>query len=83
MKNYTKIYLNYFKYDICDFIPCEICSRKAVDIHHIDCKGMGGSKKKDNIENLMALCRSCHMEYGDKKNYIDYLNQIHINKLKK
>ncbi len=25
-------------------------------------KGMGGSKTKDYIENLMAMCRKCHHE---------------------
>jgi 5-methylcytosine-specific restriction endonuclease McrA len=38
---------------------------------------MGGSKTKDTIENLMALCRSCHLEYGDKKQFIDFLKQKH------
>lgn len=81
MKNYTKIYFDYFKYDESDFIPCEICGAKAVDIHHIYCKGMGGTIKKDVIENLMALCREHHIAYGDKKNYIDYLKKIHFLKL--
>lgn len=65
------------KYDSSDFIPCEVCGHKAVDIHHIEARGMGGSDKKDIIENLMALCRQCHIEYGDKKQHIDYLKKIH------
>jgi len=77
MKNHTKVYLNYFGYDTTDFVPCETCGRKAVDIHHIDCRGMGGSKEKDMIENLMALCRECHIRYGDKKDFIEYLKFIH------
>lgn len=81
MKNYTKIYFDYFGYDESDFIPCEICGAKAVDIHHIDCKGMGGSIKKDVIENLMALCREHHIAYGDKRNHIDFLKKIHFLKL--
>jgi 5-methylcytosine-specific restriction endonuclease McrA len=75
MKKHTKVYLDHFGYGIEDFIPCEVCGSRAVDIHHIDCRGMGGSKKKDDISNLMALCRSCHIEYGDKKGYIDFLRQ--------
>lgn len=39
---------------------------------------MGGSKLKDYIENLMALCRACHNEYGDKKQYMTYLLEIHL-----
>jgi hypothetical protein len=54
MKNHTKLYLKYFGYDTSDFIPCEVCGDKAVDIHHIECRGMGGTKELDNIDNLMA-----------------------------
>jgi 5-methylcytosine-specific restriction endonuclease McrA len=81
LKAHTKIYLNHFGYDVSDFIPCEICGNQAVDIHHIDCKGMGGSKQKDVIENLQALCRECHIRYGDKKQHKDYLIEVHKNKL--
>jgi len=52
-----------------------------VDIHHIDCKGMGGSKQKDYIENLQALCRECHLKYGDKKQYKEFLLTKHKEKL--
>jgi hypothetical protein len=38
---------------------------------------MGGATSKDKIENLMAVCRECHIKYGDKKNLIDFLIQIH------
>lgn len=62
MKKYVKIYLDYFGYDIGDFIQCEVCGAKAVDIQHISPRGMGGSKTKDYIENLMAMCRKCHNE---------------------
>jgi hypothetical protein len=64
-------------YDESDFIPCEICKAKAVDIHHINARGMGGTGTKDTIENLMALCRICHVRYGDKKKFIEILQSIH------
>jgi hypothetical protein len=64
-----------------DFIPCEVCGRQAVDIHHIKARGMGGSNDKDVIENLMAVCRSCHLEYGDKKQWVDFLIDKHKEKL--
>ena len=38
---------------------------------------MGGSKYKDVIENLMAMCRREHLEYGDKKQYIEMLKEKH------
>ena len=80
MKKHTSIYMNHFGYDINDFISCEVCGGRAVDIHHIEARGSGGDPqgKKDTIENLQALCRSCHVEYGDKKQYKDYLKGIHF-----
>jgi len=77
MQKHTKIYLDYFEYTISDIIPCEICGCVAVDIHHIEARGMGGKKSKDVIENLQALCRKCHIEYGDKKQHKEFLNEIH------
>jgi 5-methylcytosine-specific restriction endonuclease McrA len=68
MKNHTKVYINEMGYDTTDFISCEVCGKKAVDIHHIQARGMGGSKLLDTIDNLMALCRECHHEadFGTK-----------------
>lgn len=77
MKKHTRLYLNHFGYTTADFIPCEVCGTASNDLHHIECRGMGGSKKKDYIENIMALCRNCHDKFGDKKQYKDYLKSIH------
>jgi 5-methylcytosine-specific restriction endonuclease McrA len=75
-------YLNHFGYDISDFIPCEVCGQTAVDIHHIEPRQMGGTKTKDVIENLQALCRECHIRMGDKKQYKEFLKNVHMEKLK-
>ena len=77
MKNHTKVYFKAFGYDTTDWIPCEVCQSKAVDIHHIESRGMGGSKTADTIDNLMALCRECHVEFGDKKHYKELLIATH------
>ena len=69
--------MKHFGYGLEDFIGCEVCGNKAVDIHHIDCRGMGGSQDKDTIKNLMAMCRMCHEKYGDKKEYTELLKQTH------
>lgn len=82
MKPHTKIYLNHFKLKGEDFIPCEVCGAKAVDIHHIDSRGMGGSKGANTIGNLMAVCRKCHDKYGDKKQFRDMLVEKHEQRLK-
>lgn len=85
MKPHTKIYFKTLGYDITDFIPSEISGGKAVDIHHIECKGMGGnpSKSKDRIENLQALTREEHLKYGDKHKYMAFLYKKHLVFLKK
>lgn len=77
MKKHTKLYLKFFGFDESDFIPCEICGALAVDIHHIEARGMGGTKQADTIDNLMALCREHHLEFGDKKQHKEYLNNTH------
>jgi 5-methylcytosine-specific restriction endonuclease McrA len=83
MRKHTKIYIDYFGYDTCDFVPCEVCGAKAVDIQHIEPRGMGGSKTKDVIENLMAMCRKCHHEadFGTKLPK-DVQKEIHLNFIK-
>ena len=81
MKKHTKLYLDYFGYGIEDFIPCESCGVKAVDIHHIEARGMGGDKNADNINNLMALCRQCHLVMGDTKTHMEYLKSKHKDKV--
>ena len=56
MTNHCKVYMKAFGYSQADFIPCECCGTKAVDIHHITGRGEG----KDIPDNLMAVCRKCH-----------------------
>lgn len=77
MKAYIKVYLDYFGYDVGDFIPSELSGLRADDIHHIEARGMGGSKSKDVIENLMALTRAEHIKYGDKKQFKEMLKGRH------
>lgn len=69
-----------YGYDESSFIPCEICDNEAQDIHHIERRGMGGSKEKDFPENLMALCRTDHNSYGDIEQFKELLRKIHSHK---
>ena len=64
-----------------DWIPCENCGKTAVDINHIEARGMGGSKTKDAPENLIALCRKCHLDFEAKKIPKFLLQEIHNYKL--
>lgn len=76
MKRHTKIYLDFFGYDLNDFVPSELSGKRAVDIHHIDARGMGGSDR-DTINNLMALTREEHQQFGDIKKFKPILIQAH------
>jgi predicted restriction endonuclease len=62
MKAHLRIYLQDRRLNSDDFIACEVCGQSAVDIHHIQPRGMGGSKYRDTADNLIALCRVCHHE---------------------
>jgi 5-methylcytosine-specific restriction endonuclease McrA len=81
VQKHTRKYLSYCGYTS-DFIPCEVCGSKAVDIHHIEPKGMGGSKLKDYYANLIGLCRSCHIKAHANEITKDQLKLIHRNNLK-
>ena len=76
MQAYTKVYLEAFGLDESDFCKCELCPLKATEIHHIL------SRKKYaigllKIENIMAICRACHQEYGDLIYTMPMLLKIH------
>lgn len=61
MRKHTSVYMDFFNYGEEDFIPCEMCGDRAVDIHHLTKQSKFGKKKeKDYIENLIAVCRDCH-----------------------
>jgi hypothetical protein len=81
VKNYKKIYLDAFGKDETDFFCSEISKKPAIDIHHIECKGMGGdpNREKDRIENLMAVTREEHNLYGDKRQFMAFLYRKHLN----
>ena len=58
MTKHCKIYMAYFDYVVAEEIICEACGRPAVDVHHINGRGKG----KDEIKDLMALCRKHHLQ---------------------
>ena len=76
MKKHTKIYMKYYNYDISDWIACKHCGTTAVDIHHLSGRGIGGSKNKDFIENLIALCRRCHIKAETDKQFNNQLREL-------
>ncbi len=85
MKKHIKVYMDYYNYCRDDFIACENCGTTAVDIHHINPRGLGGNPlgDKDQIENLIALCRNCHIKAETNKEFNNklriYKNELHNN----
>lgn len=57
---------------------CEICGTKdkKLDIHHID-----GNWQNNNLDNLMCLCRSCHMKIEKNTGKRGDLANLRIRKL--
>jgi 5-methylcytosine-specific restriction endonuclease McrA len=80
MQKHTKIYLKGCGYVSTDFIPSELSYQRAVDVHHIISRGKGG---EDRLENLMAVTRGEHEEFGDKKEWIYFLLARHYEFLTK
>ena len=74
LPKHTKVYFDYFGYGEDDIILCEVCLRKATDLHHIKYKSRGGT---NDIGNIIALCRKCHDLAHNEKLTEDYLQQLH------
>ena len=74
MKKHVRLYMNHFSYGIDDFVPCENCGNRCIDVHHLDGRGPG----KDVIENLMGLCRDCHDEAGRNPIFNKKLKEKHL-----
>jgi hypothetical protein len=80
LKKHVAIYIKAFGIGEQSYVPCEACLRdmkmvRATDIHHLENRGMGGSKNKDCLENLCALCRSCHDKAHSDRAFNEYLKE--------
>ena len=73
MQKHTKLYMDFFKYGEQDIILCEYCHSRAVDIHHVIFRSQGG---KDEISNLVALCRKCHESAHSDKAFNNELKRL-------
>ena len=76
--NYKQRYFKHYGYGIDDIILCEVCGKVAVDIHHIKYKSRGGT---DEIGNLIALCRPCHVKAHNEQLKESELKEIHSKNL--
>ena len=80
MVPHKKIYVKVFQLGEQDVILCENCGRsRAVDIHHLLFRSQGG---KNNIRNLMALCRKCHLMAHSDRVFNNRLKKVHLDYLK-
>ena len=77
MQSYVALYMACFGYGKSDFISSELSNAAAIDVHHIQNRGSGGTKTEDRIENLIAVSREEHVEYGDKKQHMAFLYRKH------
>jgi hypothetical protein len=76
LPKHVSVYMLYFDYVTQSEIPCEACTKPAVDIHHISGRGKG----KDVITNLMALCRKCHTRAHESipKSEMQYIHNFFL-----
>ena len=78
MQKHTKVYMNFFGYDESDYIPCEMgCGSRAVDIHHLE-RRTRNKVTNDYIENLVGLCRDCHINAESDKSFNMYTRIKHL-----
>jgi hypothetical protein len=84
MQRHTKIYLDFYGYGEQDFVPCIGCNSRAVDVHHIDARGMGGNPNadKDVIENLVGLCRICHEKAEHSNPFNEWIQSKHLTRIR-
>ena len=70
LKNYKKLFSDFWGYCESDIPICWGCfMAQAVDIHHLENKGLGGVKNNrlNRIDNLFPVCRKCHdLAHADK-----------------
>ena len=73
------MFMKYYGYTEADSYSelCWYCNKNVwQDNHHIESRGMGGSKLRDRIDNLIPLCRSCHSDSSVINKQKDKLKEI-------
>jgi len=81
MMRHTRIYMIFFDYGEQDYVPCTMCNKRSVDTHHLDRRGMGGSKEKDFIENLAGLCREHHIKAEAEPDFNEMVKFRHMKRV--
>ena len=63
--NYKERYYKHHGLDKCDVIPCKICGKPSVNLHHVLYRSQGGT---DEPSNLIPLCYDCHSGHHNNNN---------------
>ena len=71
--SYKNKYLKFKGYGEQDFVLCENCGKRAVDVHHLVLRSHGGT---DNPDNLILLCRNCHEKAHKDKEFNEMLKKL-------
>ena len=83
--NYKEKYLKHLEDEGITYLSCERCGASnapAYDVHHIIYKAETQSKERDNIRNLILLCRKCHeFMHGDKKHREELVKERKLKEL--
>jgi hypothetical protein len=82
MSKHKDIYFKAFGYTPGDFIASEVSGAAAVDVHAIIPDSELPGKHGHRIENLIALTRKEHIDYGDKKHFKAWLFKVHLQRLR-
>ena len=80
MQPHIRIYFEYYGYTHQEEVLCRVCNAPAQDIHHIEPRSKFGKKRKDEqdkIENLIALCRTCHDKAHSGELTKEFLKTFH------
>ncbi len=76
MKNHIKVFTRYFDIGLDDAPVCQYCNKnRLVDVHHLVFRSQNG---KDNIDNLIGLCRTCHTEAHNNKEFNEQLKEYKL-----
>lgn len=90
MQKHTKNYIDFFGIGEQDVILCTVRNAPCNDLHHVYIKGMGGRKTYERngdtfdingVENIIALCRGCHVKAHSgqlDREYLYKLQEIRI-----
>ena len=80
MKNHVDIYRQFWwdELTLAQTEQCNVCGEWGGDIHHLSSRGLGSSKFKNYIENLICLCRNCHLTCHSNKEFNNKARVINL-----